>query len=265
MSRDPRIQEPETPWISFDSTLSVPVYMPGFLMTRPQFETLFHEDCGAEVTWEPDGSRGFIQLDGWDPMEAETLNLTVIEGVNYYSFTSAPFEWNNDDETMEELGWTAKWEPGVGLVPVPPPFTAANVAVDRLWERAAFGKWSPLRVNSWIEYAEQQHEMDEVFQHAGIDPADMDRRATVAASMDMRLREWADTFDTEGTVRADELEAGMLVNREDVEWHGRHPRETVSEILRVEPVGNAMVAITIHKYMTEHVQTVRADRRFRKA
>ena len=262
MRYDPSTQEPFVVWRSFDSVAPEPVYMPGGLYRREQIETLFAD--GNVFTWDETG--GTIRFEDDGPEDAERLELRVVEGVNHYAFTYNPYMWEYDDDEAEELGWTAKWEPGVGLVPVAPPVDW-RAAVERIVEGLDFGYFTPDYLNSWAEYAEySDYMMPRIWWYAGVGADDEATKEQVARTVDRYLRDRATQLPTEGTVTADELTAGTLVHPNDL-YSGSRPVPP-KEILRVKRVGDLIELTTMGwraGYQCSKIHTVRSDRRFRKA
>lgn len=155
-------------WISFEDTVPVPVLASRFALSRESVRTLFEHSNGDEneIRCEKDGA--WIQWldphgDGWNYDEAEHLTRIEVEGVEFFTFDTAPYQFNFDDETMAGLGYSAYFHPGGGIV-VSPPDTAPRVAARRIIAdlETLFGRYAPERLNAWAKYAAAVPSLDRV-------------------------------------------------------------------------------------------------------
>lgn len=254
----------EIDWISFDHTVPVPVLRDGFLISRDDIKLLFttpeneirwEKDC-AWIQWVEDGE--------WDYDEAEKLERVEVEGVEFFRFTSAPYQFNFDTEEMLELGYTAFFVPGGGIVvntPDTPPAVAAQHIIADL--SRAFGTFVPERLNSWDEYASVVPNLGRVFAFAGVDRHAKEKQALVAQLVDGYLVGRAANLPDEYTASADELAVGDVLEAVDVRWWSRSPVRVLYTVSAIEPAedGKLTIAFTSENDR-DRTLTVPADRRF---
>lgn len=265
----------EVRWISFDDTVSVPT-LRGLEMTEASLRTLFeHSNADQnEIRWDDEGCSICYVGDGlgWNDEEAERVLKTEVDGVELYSFTTAPYQFNYDTEDMRELGYTAEWVPGTGFV-VTAPETTAETAAQRIIDSISsmWGRYIPERANSWTEFAAASHNLELDFFYAGLNKDETEKQAKVAEIVGDFLHELAahqavsdDLLGVE-TATAAELTIGDTVEGKDVRWHGSTPYREVYAVVRtmIGP-GPCVIAFRLGSGLTRTL-TVTPDRRFRKA
>lgn len=255
-------------WISFDDTLPVPVLSKGYLLTAESIKTLFSAEEN-EIRWDENGCR-IAWIDPWGDVdfdeEAETVLKVEKDGVELYKFQTAPYQFNDDTETMEELGYTAEWVPQVGFV-LTAPETSAEQAAERIIEgiNRSLGRWIPVRANSWTEYAAASHDISRDFFFAGLRPGQTEKEEQVARMVGKHLRAMSEELPREGTVTAEELVVGDVVDGKDVRWHSSVPGvETFTVTSTRNDLGTLHMTFR-PKAGQERSLTVSPDRRFRKA
>lgn len=240
-------------WLSFDDTLPVPALAERFALSRESVVDLFKR--GREMTqlqWKKD--RVLIRPedhDDWD--EAEKIPRIEVEGVEFFDFTGSIFEFNNDTEQMLELGYSAFFVPGGGIV-VNNPDTRPSVAARRIIEdlEGIFGEYVP--------------ELDRVFAFAGVERHEKEKKSLVADLVDRYLSVRAATIPEANTVRADELAINTVLEAVDVRWWSHSPVREVFVVTDVSPAENGMLAVTFStQYGVERTRLVRPDRRFLEA
>lgn len=257
----------EIAWISFDHTLPVAVLREGYAISRDDIKLLFHMPEN-EIRWEKDSV--WIQwLDGgeWDYAEADRLERIDVEGVEFFRVGTAPFQFNDDTEQMLELGYTAFFVPGGGIV-VNNPATPVSLAASRIIEdlNSIFGQYAPERLNSWAEYAAAVPNLDRVFALAGVERHEKEKQVAVAAAVDVFLDARASSLPTAGTVRADELAVNIVLEAVDVRWWSHSPVREVLVVTDIKLAEHGMLAVTFStKYGAERTRLVRPDRRFLEA
>ncbi|WHP61159.1 hypothetical protein QMY03_09750 [Arthrobacter sp. KFRI-F3372] len=85
----------------------------------------------SQLHWENGGA--WIRPEDertWD--QADFISRIDIEDVEFYDFTGGLFEFNNDTDRMQQLGYRAYFVPGGGIV-VESPYTPVTLAADRIW------------------------------------------------------------------------------------------------------------------------------------
>lgn len=262
----------EITWISFDDTVPVPVLASRFALERESVRTLFEKSNGGEneIRWEKDGA--WIQWlgsdpDGWDYDEAEHLTRIEVEGVEFFKFDSAPYQFNFDTEIMEELGYSAFFVPGGGIVvntPDTPPAVAAGRIIAGL--ESTFGKFTPQRLNSWAEYVKASSPMDRIFTFAGVDPHEKEKQAVVGDIVHRFLANRAAGLPVAGTARADGLQVGDELEAEDVRWGSWSPVREVFTVQAIRAEDDGMLAVTVREvHGFERTLSVLPERRFLKA
>lgn len=265
-------QTPEANFISFDHTLPVPAMEPGFLLSRESITALFSDPCN-QLRWAEDGSS--VQINwvepgyDWEDDEAETMNRVTVDGIDMFSFTSCPYQFNYDTEAVTALGYAAKWVPGEGFVLAIPNITAEQAAarlIEQLDEQFAYGKFIPQHVNSWAEYSAAQHTLDRVFYFAGIAPHETAKKAAAAEIVDSYLWDRAFNLSDEGTVAASDLKIGDRVKAESVRYDSWSPTPEIGLVANIERHENALRTITfMMSDGRDRTLTLNHGRRFIKA
>lgn len=251
-------------WLSFDDTVPVPALAAQYAVSRESLIDLFERGRDqTQLKFDADGV--WIrpeQDDDWE--NAEAVARIEVEGVDFYTFQTSGFEFNDDTEQMAELGYRAAFVPGGGIV-VENPNTPVTLAADRILDDLAghFGRYAPERVSSWAEYASAVPNLERVFAFAGVERHEKEKQAAVGARVDVFLSARAASLPTEGTVRADELEAGMTLDPTDVRWWSWHPVRELFFLAAVVPAENGMLKLTVEDiYDRTRTSLVRPDRRF---
>ena len=257
----------EVTLISFDHTVPVPVLSQGYLISRDDIRLLLTDELNL-FQWEKSGVWVHWR-DGneWDQSEADFLERVEVEGVEFFRLGEAPFLFNDDTEQMTELGYSAHFVPGGGIV-VDNPATPVTLAADRIWEdlRGIFGMYAPERLNSWAEYASQVPNLDRVFALAGVERHEKQKQSAVAATVDVWLSERARHADTTNTTRADELAVGDVLGAVDVRWWSHTPARVVYTVAAIESAEGGKLTIRFtSENDRDRALTVPADRRFLKA
>ncbi|WP_230854566.1 hypothetical protein [Arthrobacter terrae] len=251
-------------WLSFDSTVPVPALARLYAMSRSSLIDLFER--GRERTqlkFDADGV-WIRPEDATDWDEATFIDRTDVDGVEFFTFRATGFEFNDDTEQMTELGYSAFFVPGGGIV-VHNPETPVAVAAQRFIEdlSGSFARYAPVRVNSWAEYAAAVPNLERAFALAGVERHELSKRELVGTLVDDYLASRAATLPAEGTVRADELTINTVLEATDVRWGSHTPDRELFVVTEISPAKGGMLAVTFAtKYGIERTLIVRPDRRF---
>lgn len=253
-------------WLSFDDTVSVPALAKQYAVSRESLIDLFERDRPlTQLKWDRDGV-WIRPEDATDWEGAEFIARIQVEGVDLYTFQASGFEFNDDTDQMAELGYSAHFVPGGGIVMVAPN-TPVALAADRIWEdlRGIFGVYAPNHLNSWEEYASQVPNLDRVFALAGVERHEKQKMALVASRVGGWLTDRARHADTTGTARADELAVGDVLEAVDVRWWSHTPQRVTYLVSAIEPADEKLTITFVSGSDRDRVLTVPADRRFLKA
>jgi hypothetical protein len=125
---------------------------------------------------------------------------------------------------MVGLGYRAYFVSGGGIV-VTNPDTPASTAAHRFTTdvSGSLGHYTPMRLNSWAEYATAVPNLERAFALAGVERHEREKQERVAAVVDAFLFVRAESLPTEGTVRADELMINAVLDAVDVRWWSWSP------------------------------------------
>lgn len=264
-------QAPEANFISFDNTLPVPAMEPGFLLSRESITTLFSDPCN-QLRWAEDGSS--VQINwvepgyDWEDDEAETMNRVTVDGVDMFSFTSCPYQFNYDTEEVTALGYAAKWVPGEGFVLTIPNTTAEQAAarlIAGIEATLAEGKFMPQHISSWAEYSTAMHALDRIFYFAGVASHEAAKKAAAAEIVDSYLWDRAFDLPEDGTVRADQIKMGDPVKAETVRYDSWSPVPEIYLVSDVAPQEDGTWKITFMGPGRDRTLTVNNSRLFIKA
>jgi hypothetical protein len=254
-------------WISFDDTVPVPALAEQYAVSRESLIDLFERGRPqTQLNFDKDGVWIRPEEDG-DFNEAERIALIEVEGVDFYTLHASEFEFNDDTEQMLELGYSAFFVPGGGIV-VNNPDTRVVVAAQRFIDdlSAIFGKYAPERLNSWAEYVAAVPNLDRAFALAGVERHERDKMELVGTLVNAYLSARAAGLPTEGTVRADEMAVNTVLEATDVRWWSHPPNRELSVVTKIEPAENGMLTVTTEtQYGRERTHLVRPDRRFLEA
>lgn len=257
----------EVIWISFDHTVPVPVFRGGYLIARDDMKLLLTDEFNV-FQWKKDGV--WVQWrdnNEWDQSEADWLERVDVEGVEFFRIGAPPFQFNDDTEQMLELGYSAYFVPGGGIVvnnPDTRPALAAKRFIDDL--SGTFGKYAPERLNSWAEYAAAVPNLNRAFALAGVERHEREKMDVVGTLVDAYLSTRAAGLPAEGTVRADEMAVNTVLEATDVRWWSHSPNRELFVVTKIEPAENGMLAVTTEtQYGHERTRLVRPDRRFLEA
>ncbi|QOD06144.1 hypothetical protein [Pseudarthrobacter sp. BIM B-2242] len=253
-------------FVSFDDTLPVPALASPFALPRESVIDLFERGRAlTQLQWHKD--RVLIRPEDEDDWKnAEEVRRIVVEDVELYDFTGSIYEFNIDTERMDDLGYRAYFVPGGGIA-VQCPATTVGTAADRIFYdlHLSFGKYAPDRLNSWAEYASQVPNLERVFALAGVERHEKGKQAKVAYRVDNWLAHRAVLQDAEGTVRADKLALGDVVDAADVRWWSHTTQRVTYQVSAIEPADNGNLTITfVSGNDRDRVLTVPANRRFSK-
>jgi hypothetical protein len=251
-------------WLSFDDTVPVPALAKQYAVSRESLIDLFERGRPqTQLKFDADGVWVRPEQDE-DWTEAEAIARLEVEGVDFYTFTASGFEFNDDTEQMSELGYRAYFVPGGGIV-VENPDTPASAAAHRFVTdlSGSFGRYTPQRLNSWAEYASAVPNLEREFALAGVERHEREKQELVGAVVDVWLFARAAALPTDGTVRADELQAGMILDPVDVRWWSWAPVRELLFVTAVAPAESGMLAVTTEDmHDVARTRLVRPDRRF---
>ncbi|HEX9089036.1 MAG TPA: hypothetical protein VF867_16080 [Arthrobacter sp.] len=259
----------EISWISFDHTVPVPVLSAGSLISRDDIPLLLTAEFNL-FKWGKDGVR--VQWrDGedtvWNDDDCDLLERVEVEGVEFFRLATAPFEFNGDTEQMTDLGYSAHFVPGGGIV-VNTPATSPEDATDRIVDdiESVIGRYIPEHLNSWDEYASQVPNLDRAFALAGVERHEKEKQALVASRVGGWLADRAQHTDPTNTARADELTVGDVLDAVDVRWWSHTPYRVTYEVTAIESAEDGKLTIVFASDSArDAILTVPADRRFLKA
>jgi hypothetical protein len=254
-------------WLSFDDTVPVPALAKQYAVSRESLVDLFERGrTKTQLKFEKD--RVLIRPeDDTDWENAEPLARIEVESVDFYTFQPSGFEFNDETEQMLELGYRAFFVPGGGIV-VENPDTRPAVAAKRFIDDLSriFGMYAPERLNSWAEFAAAVPNLERAFALAGVERHEREKRELVAALVDAYLSSRATGLPTAGTVRADELAVGDVLEAVDVRWWSHSPQRVTYMVSSIDPTEDEKLTITfVSGSDRDRVLTVPADRRFLKA